>query len=167
MSRNAITEKHEHVEIHGLETPSENYILRPASPDEAGLFYALTPEQDRKLGAIGSVRIDFGRSGKEFWHTWWPRGPEELNSPEFKAELGKIADLLRKSVLKDLPSMRRYCHDNGGAIVGGSCTQNYGYTIETERYIFRLRCNPIENDYNAYLSCFVKQAQTNKMTIGE
>ena len=31
--------------------------------------------------------MDFGRSGNEFWHTWWPRGPEELNSPAFKAEL--------------------------------------------------------------------------------
>ena len=68
--------------------------------------------------------------------------------------------------------MRSYCRANGGDIDGETCTQNYGYTIETERYIFRLRCNPIENDYNAYLSCFVKQAQelaqapTNDMTMG-
>ena len=65
------------------------FEMRPASPDEAGLFYALTPEQDKALGTIGHVRIDFGRNGNEFWHTWWPRGPEELNSPEFKEELGQ------------------------------------------------------------------------------
>ena len=45
------------------------------------------PEEDKRLGTIGHVRMDFGRSGNEFWHTWWPRGPEELNSPAFKAEL--------------------------------------------------------------------------------
>ena len=39
--------------------------------------------------------MDFGRSGNEFWHTWWPRGPEELNSPAFKAELQEVVDRLR------------------------------------------------------------------------
>ena len=52
------------------------YVLRPASPDEAGFFYAQTPEEDEKQGAIGHVRMDFGHGGKEFWHTWWPRGPD-------------------------------------------------------------------------------------------
>ena len=60
--------------------------------------------------------------------------------------------------------MRSYCHDHGGEIEGGICTQNYGYTVETERYRYLLRCNPIEGDYQAYLSCFDKQAQ--KQLIG-
>ena len=81
------------------------YVLRPASPTEAGFFYAQTPEEDEKQGAIGHVRIDFGYEGKEFWHTWWPRGPEELNTPEFKAELGQVVGELRQSVLKDLSSI--------------------------------------------------------------
>jgi hypothetical protein len=46
----------------------------------------MTPEKDAELGCIGHVRMDFGHGGKEFWHTWWPRGDETLNSPEFKAE---------------------------------------------------------------------------------
>lgn len=164
----------EFCECHKLPVPEspQKYLVLPASPDEAGLFYAQTPEQDDALGAIGHVRMDFGRGGKEFWHTWLPRGPEELNSPEFKEELGEVIDKLRESVLKDLPSMRSYCHASGGAIGGGVCTQNYGYTVETERHVYRLRCNPIEGDYNAYLSCFDKQAQelaqarTNEMAIG-
>lgn len=70
-----------------------------------------------------------------------------------------MADRLRESVLKDLSSMRRYCREHGGEISGGSCCQNYGYVVETNRYLYRLRCNPIEGDYQAYLSCFDKQAQ--------
>ena len=31
--------------------------------------------------------------------------------------------------------------------------------VETGRYLYRLRCNPTEGDYQAYLSCFDKQAQ--------
>lgn len=55
------------------------YQIRPASFDEAGLFYAMKPEEDQRLGCIGHVRMDFGHHGKEFWHTWWPRGAEELS----------------------------------------------------------------------------------------
>ena len=137
----------------------QKYLVRPAPPEEAGLFYAQTPEQDETLGAIGHVRIDFGHGGREFWHTWHPRGAEELNSPEFKAELDEVVGQLRESVLQDLSSMRSYCYHHGGEIEGGICTQNYGYTVETDRYRYLLRCNPIEGDYQAYLSCFDKQAQ--------
>ena len=49
--------------------------------------------------------------------------------------------------------MRRFCHENGGKISGG-WTQNYGYVVETERYEYCLRCNPVQGDYQAYLSCF-------------
>lgn len=146
---------------HGLPIPEnpQKYLVCPASPEEAGLFYAQTPEQDEALGAIGHVRIDFGHGGKEFWHTWHPRGSEELNSPEFKAELDEVVGQLRESVLQDLSSMHSYCYQHGGEIEGGICTQNYGYTVETERYRYLLRCNPIEGDYQAYLACFDKQAQ--------
>ena len=61
------------------------FRVRPAQPEEAGAFFAQTSEQDAQMGAIGHVRMDFGGSGKEFWHTWHPRGEESLNTPEFKA----------------------------------------------------------------------------------
>ncbi len=91
----------EFCEAHQLPYPAENmkFHIRPARPEEAGLFYTPHPEEDKRLGTVGHVRMDFGRSGNEFWHTWWPRGPEELNSPVFKAELQEV-DTLRESVLK-------------------------------------------------------------------
>lgn len=138
----------------GLEYPFPNqtFAIRPASPEEAGIFYAQTPEQDTALGAIGHVRMDFGRSGKDFWHTWHPRGPEELNNTAFKAELQEVVDELRASVLKDYNAMTRYCESHGGKIDGG-WVQNYGYIIETEGYRYCLRCNPVQGDYQAYLLC--------------
>ena len=134
---------------------SIKFEMRPASPNEAGIFYALIPEDDEKLGAIGHVRIDFGHKGQEFWHTWWPRGPEELNPPEFKGEMGQ----LRQGVLKDLSSMRRWCCNHGGEISGG-LSQNYGYVVETEHYRYCLRCSPVEGDYQAYLTAYDKRVQT-------
>ena len=44
------------------------FHIRPARPDETGLFYAQYPSEDERLGTIGHVRMDFGRSGNEFWH---------------------------------------------------------------------------------------------------
>ena len=93
----------EFCEAHQLPYPAENmkFHIRPARPEEAGLFYTPHPEEDKRLGTVGHVRMDFGRSGNEFWHTWWPRGPEELNSPAFKLELQEVVDTLRESVLKN------------------------------------------------------------------
>lgn len=141
------------------QTNYRTFKLRPAFSHEAGLFFALKPEQDKKLGCIGHVRIDFGHGGREFWHTWHSRGAEELNSQEFKAELNEVIDQLRESVLRDFASMRSYCYQYGGKIEGSICVQNYGYVVETERYRYFLRCNPVEGDYQAYLTCFDKQAQ--------
>ncbi len=145
----------------------QKYVPRPASSDEAGLFYASTQEQDAELGCIGNVRMDFG-SGREFWHTWWPRGDESLNSPEFKKELSEVVDTLRKSVLKDLSSMYSYCCNHGGKL--GHDSVQYGYIVETPNYRYCLRCNSQRGDYNAYLACFdlrvQRQQQAEKPTVG-
>lgn len=136
------------------------YSLSPAHSDEAGLFYALTPEQDEQLGVIGHLRIDFGKDGKEWWSTWHPRGKQELNTPEFRAELDELVNELRKDglPLHNLADMRRYCQSHGGDIEGG-WNQNYGYQVETERYLYRIRCNPSPGDYQCYLTCFDKNRQ--------
>ena len=149
---------------HPVNTPK--YALRPASPDEAGLFFTLSPEQDEALGAIGHVRMDFGRAGNEFWHTWHPRGPSELNSPEFKSELQAVVDELRKGVLKNFSAMTGYCRGHGGEIEGG-WVQNYGYVVETENYRYCLRCNPVPGDYQAYLTAFDLRVQRQNQASAE
>lgn len=144
-------------------SPEPKFSLRPASPNEAGLFYSLPAEQDTELGAIGHVRIDFGHGGKEFWHTWWPRGDESLNSPEFKTELAALVNELRASgPLKDLSGMSDYCYHHDGQIEGG-WRQNYGYVVETENYRYCLRCNPAPGDYQAYLTAFDLRVQQMNM----
>ena len=145
----------EFCEAHQLPYPAENmkFHIRPARSEEAGLFYTPHPEEDKRLGTVGHVRMDFGRSGNEFWHTWWPRGPEELNSPAFKLELQEVVDTLRESVLKNRFAMERFCYEHGGKISGG-WTQNYGYIVETEHYRYCLRCTPFPGDYQGYLYCY-------------
>ena len=134
------------------------FEIRPAADAESSLFFSQSREKDAELGCIGHVRMDFGHGGKEFWHTWHQRGPEELNSPAFQAELDKVVNELRKNVLKDFSSMTAYCRSNGGQISGG-WVQNHGFIVDTENYRYCLRCNPVRGDYQAYLTCFDKQVQ--------
>ena len=60
-------------EEHDLAYPQDNreFVLRPASLDEVGLFYS-EEKLDEALGTVGHLRMDFGHGEKEFWHTWWP-----------------------------------------------------------------------------------------------
>ena len=133
--------------------------LRPASIEEAGLFYSeLDQKQDEALGTVGHIRTDFGSGGKEFWHTWWPHNEDRFNTLEFKEELQAIVDTLRANgPLKDLASMSNYCHKNGGTITEDS--RSFGYVAETDQYRYCLRCTPTPGDYQGYLYCYDKRQQ--------
>lgn len=128
--------------------------IRPASPEEAGLFYSeLDETADERLGTVGHVRIDFGSSGKGFYHTWWPHNDDQFNTEEFKGELQEVVDALRADgPLKDLASMRSYCYRNGGELTE-DC-RCYGYVVDTEHYRYCLRCTPFPGDYQGYLYCY-------------
>ena len=130
------------------------FHIRPARPEEAGLFYDQHGEEEKPLGTVGHVRMDFGRSGNEFWHTWWPRGPEELNSPAFKAELLEISftgvgiaggcpaekDNAGCYFIGEMPALRKPeiitaakefcdCVFAWNAVVGGACGRSEGRTL--------------------------------------
>lgn len=133
--------------------------IRPASIEEAGLFYSQLDEtEDTALGTVGHVRIDFGHGGKEFWHSWWPHNGDQFNTGEFKGELQAFVDMLRTDgPLKDLATMRSYCNRNGGSITEDG--RSFGYIAETERYRYCLRCTPAPGDYQGYLYCYDKRQQ--------
>ena len=125
--------------------------LRPASREEAGLFYSELDEgKDEALGTVGHLRMDFGSGGKKFWSTWWPHNGDQLNTPEFKEDLQEFVDALRETgPLKNLAAMGAYCRQQGGAITEDG--RSYGYIAETEHYRYCLRCTPYQGEYNGYL----------------
>lgn len=133
--------------------------LRPASSDEAGLFYSQN-DKDAELGTVGHLRVDFGRSGREFWSTWWPHNGDTLNTPEFKAELQTFVDELRKNgPLSNLSAMSEYCRSHCDSKLGDGSRGSYGYVAESGHYRYCLRCTPVQGDYNAYLYIYDKRQQ--------
>ena len=138
---------------------NQKFTLRPATVEEAALFYS-QDEKDAELGTVGHLRIDFGHEGAEFWSTWWPHNDDELNTPEFKVELQKFVEELRKSgPFQGLSAMSSYCCDHGNGRLGDNSRVSYGYVAESERYRYCLRCTPIRGDYNAYLYIYDKRQQ--------
>lgn len=135
------------------------YLLRPASSDEAGLFYSATDNaEDKELACVGHLRMDFGYHGKEFWHTWWPHN-NELNVPAFKAELDEVvAELREHGPLTDLSTMSGYCsaHPQGRL---KDWNGSFGFIAESEGYRYCLRCTPRQGDYNGYLYIYDKRQQ--------
>jgi len=137
----------------------QRFSLRPASSEEAGLFYS-QDEKDAELGTVGHLRVDFGRSGSEFWSTWWPHNGDTLNTPEFKLELQTFVDKLRKTgPLSNLSAMSEYCCGHSDGRLGDCSRGSYGYVAESEHYRYCLRCTPIQGDYNAYLYIYDKRQQ--------
>ena len=131
---------------------TRNFDLRPASVEEAGLFYP-AENQDAELGTVGHIRMDFGSSGKGFYHTWWPHNGDRFNTPEFKEALQEFVDAMRQSgPLKDLSAMSSYCWRNGGELTKND--RIYGFIADTEQYRFCLRCTPRPGEYQGYLYCY-------------
>ena len=128
------------------------FDLRPASREEAGLFYS-DEHQDAELGTVGHLRMDFDSGGKGFYHTWWPHNGDRFNTPEFKEALQEFVDAMRQNgPLKDLATMSSYCWRNGGELTKND--RIYGFIAETEQYRFCLRCTPRPGEYQGYLYCY-------------
>lgn len=155
-------------EAHALDYPQETrkYILRPAFPDEADLFFsAIDPEEDRELACVGHLRLDFGRKGDEFWHSWWQHNNDELNTPVFKADLEQVmAELRERGPLKDLDAMASYCFLSPLGRLDGE-DRSYAYIAESEGYRYCLRCIPRRGDYNGYLYIYDKRQQELNMAV--
>ncbi len=124
------------------------------------MFYSQGEELDKTLGCVGHLRIDFGRTGTEFWHTWHEHNENLLNTEEFKVEFDEILSELRKQgPLKSRASMAYFCIDQGAGPLDGNDYPQYGFTTESENYKYYLRCNPQKGDYNGYLYIYDKREQ--------
>lgn len=136
----------------GLPCPSDprKYILRPASRQEAGLFYSQMDQgQDAAEGTVGHLRLDFG--GGWLHHSWWPHNDDQFNTPEFKEALQAFVDEMReRGPLKGDAAMRRWCSREPAGEIG---QEQFGFIAETENYRFCLRCSTLDGDYS-YLYCY-------------
>lgn len=131
------------------------YEINAAAPDESFLFYS-NAERDKELGCIGHLRGDFGRSGKEFWTTWWEH-QSGLKTQEFKDEFDMLINSLREhGFMKDRGSMADYCYSHAEARIPGAWHHDvFGFRLDTGKHRYYIRCFPHAGDYNFYVYCYL------------
>ena len=125
------------------------------SPEETDLYYS-SNERDAEMGCIGHLRADFGRSGNEFWHTWFDHC-SELKTQAFKDELDTIIKSLREDggMLKSLSSLSNYCYSHPDAKLDlKHRSDTYGFKVDTADHSYYIRGMLTRGDYNLYCYCY-------------
>ena len=146
------------------------YKLEQVFPGQQRLLFALDKEDTFEKHKIGHVRGDFGRSGEQFYSTWFPCH-EELKTRRFKDELQQVVDELRSGLdfplLRNRNSMRIVCLDNlQNRVPGGWHPDTFGFKIRTEHYWYFIKCYYGCGDYNFYVNCFADNPEAEKLLAG-
>jgi hypothetical protein len=138
------------------------FEINAATPEESFLFYS-NEERDKELGCIGHLRGDFGRSGNEFWTTWWEH-LSELKTLDFRENLNLFVNGLREQgLLKDRHSMAEYCYAHPEARLKGAWHGDvYGFQSKVGQYRFYVRCFPLQGDYNFYIYCYNSEKERSR-----
>ena len=134
------------------------------APKEQRKFAYTCDEGDKICKCIGHLRADFGRSGTEFWTTWWEHEHPELKTQEFKDAFDKAINILRRECgeinpLHSRSSMRKYCAEFPDASDGSShffrmdvFPGEYPKTHSVFSLIMRM--SPSVGGYDLYCYCY-------------
>ena len=127
---------------------------KPVEADHVGWLYSSNRDNDLERGCVGHLRGDFGKSGGEFWVSWFDHQPK-LKSTAFQDALQNVMSGLREKggLLHDFASMGRGCRD------GLRYEDSFNFKADTPNYAYYLRCIPRRGDYNFYLYVYDKAAQ--------
>ncbi len=135
------------------------YELKTVTEKEQPMLFMPKPDTPAYQNKVGCVRGDFGKSGDEFHHTWFPHN-EELNTEEFKTELTRVIDSLRSEtlhpLLKSRDEMASVCRSHPQNEMKEHWIEGtYAFKIERPRYTFFFRCLPLFGDYNFYVISYI------------
>ena len=138
-------------------------IIKPATKEECLYSFRQHPQIASQTGCIGYLRGDFGKTGQEFFTSWFPIS-NTLKTEFFCKELDKTVNYLRSikcGLLADRAHMRGFCaaFPEDEFERGPRCC----FRIDTEAHTFILSCTPNCGDYNFYIYCYVRKWFTNHL----
>ena len=92
-----------------------NQQLNNITPKELKLLFRLDGNDPCREHLIGYVRGDFGRSGNEFYTTWFPED-DSKKTERFRETLDQVINAFREDphtpVLRSFQDMAAYCREN-------------------------------------------------------
>lgn len=120
---------------------------KPIPSDKLSMLYSgATCADAPDRACIGHLRGDFGRTGIEFWTSFFDHRAD-LKRRAFRDELQDVVNDAREKggILSTFAAMNAMCR------TGTPCNDSYGWYHETQDFEYCLRCIPRRGDYNFYL----------------
>ena len=118
------------------------------------MYYSGSNQENR---CIGHIRGDFGKSGDEYWATFWEHEGINTAREGYKEELTALVNTLRKNLLKSRKAMRKYIQQHPPLILESGEIMSYGYRVSTEKYDYYIRCTPYPGVYDFYIYMYVRE----------
>lgn len=104
---------------------------KPVEADHVGWLYSSSRDNDLERGCVGHLRGDFGKSGGEFWVSWFDHQPKLKSTAFHDALQNAMSGLLEKgSLLHDFASMSRGCRD------GLRYEDSFNFKADTPNYAY-------------------------------
>jgi len=131
-------------------------ILQKTTQDEYTLFFHMEGEKAQRHGYIGYLRADYGRSGREFWVTWFDSLPS-LKTQAFRDEFDGIITYLRDASqhpVEGPDAFKFHCLQNMRSINFPVMDSDVRFKIVTEGFSYYFRCQPRVSDYNLYCMAY-------------
>lgn len=146
-------------------------ILNTATPEEKLYLFSQSTQISGQTGLIGHLRGDFDKSGKGFFTTWFDNRTH-LKTDEFKSEFDTVINGLRSDktyggLFKNLSSMQSYCYKHKDGSIEQNNFVQYGFRLNTDKYAYLIRCNPMNGDYNFYVYAYTKESLDSHMKKAE
>ena len=130
-----------------------SYIMQPAENYDDDLFYRISGIAAIPFGAIGLMRVDFGRGGTDFWVKWYYTQPQ-LKTASFLTELDGIIVALRSEgenpPFANRSNLAEFCASTSGSEFS---FRDLRYIIQTAGYSYLFTCLSDISDYD--ISCAV------------
>ena len=131
----------------------QDFDVRAGDTGSMDMYYS---GNDQDYHCVGHIRGDFGKSGDEYWATFWKHEGINVAGEGCKEELIALVKALRKNLLKNRESMRKYIQQHPPLILKAGAIMSYGYQVTTEKYDYCIRCTPCPGVYDFYIYMYVR-----------
>lgn len=131
----------------------QDFDVRAGNEGSMDMYYS---GNDQDYRCVGHIRGDFGKSGDEYWATFWEHEGINAAGEGYKEELTALVITLRKNLLKSRKAMRKYIQQRPPLILEAGSIMSYGYQVTTEKYDYYIRCTPCPSVYDFYIYMYVR-----------
>lgn len=132
----------------------QDFDVRAGDESSMDKYYS---GNDQDYRCVGHIRGDFGKSGDEYWTTFWEHEGINTAGEGCKEELTALVNMLRKNLLKSRKAMRKYLQQYPPLILEAGAIMSYGYQVMTERYDYYIRCSPYPGAYDFYIYMYARE----------